>query len=385
MGRLKAALIHNLKPPSKDSGLPADYYSECDSPKTVAAIAGALEKAGYEVFPVEGDKRLPRWLSEHPVDFAFNIAEGFWGDSREARVPALLELMGIPSTGSGVLTLALAMDKTKSKQIFRQTGVPTPNYQLFSSADQSVDPSLKYPLIVKPNSEGSAKGISAKSVVRDETELRNQVHRVFETYHQDALVEEYIEGLELTVGILGDQALPVLEVDFSGCGDSGEYFYSWRMKEFQGNQELHLDPKFFCPARISDQAARAAQAVALKAAQVLGARDIARVDIRLSSDGIPYVLEINPLPGLDPDESNFPIIARAAGISYEALIQTLARMALARSGPASHSSIPSSKVNGPSSSNPRGRDLPDSTRKNEEGLPEPAAVKGARAIRKEHP
>jgi D-alanine-D-alanine ligase len=345
MGRLKAALIHNLKPPVKDPGLPADYYSECDSPKTVAAIAAALEKAGYQVFTVEGDKHLPKWLSEHPVDFAFNITEGFWGDSREARVPALLELMEIPSTGSGVLTLALAMDKNKSKQIFRQTGVPTPNYQLFASADDKIDGSLKYPLIVKPNSEGSAKGISSKSVVRDEASLRAQVRSVMETYGQEALVEEYIEGLELTVGILGDQALPILEVDFTECGASGEYFYSWRMKEFQGNQQMHLDPKFFCPARLPEEAARAVKTVALKAAKALGARDISRVDIRLSSDGIPYVLEINPLPGLDPDESNFPIIARAAGISYETLIQTLAQMALARGGASHHSSIPSSKAN----------------------------------------
>ncbi len=327
---MKAALIHNLKPPVKNPGLPADYYSECDSPKTVAAIAAALKKAGYDVLLVEGDKNLPRWLSENPIDFAFNITEGFIGDSREARVPALLELMEIPCTGSGVMTLALAMDKTRSKQIFRQTGVPTPNYQLFTRADEAVDASLKYPLIVKPNAEGSAKGISAKSVVRDEAALREQVRQMLETYKQEALVEEYIEGLELTVGILGDQPLPILEVDFSGCGDSGEYFYSWRMKEFQGNQQMHLDPKFFCPARLSDQATRAVQAVAVKAANALGARDISRVDIRLSSDGIPYVLEINALPGLDPEESNFPIIARAAGISYETLIQRLAQMALAR-------------------------------------------------------
>lgn len=345
MTPLRVALIHNLKPSHRREETPPDYYSECDSPKTVSGIVKALESQGHTVLPVEADRNLPQWLAQHPVDLAFNIAEGFCGQAREARVPALLELLGIPYTGSGVLALALALDKCRSKQVFLAAGVPTPKFQLFHSAQQPPEPRLHYPLIVKPNCEGSAKGIWASSVVQEEEALRAQVKKVMALYHQEALVEEFIEGTELTVGLLGkDQLLPVLEIDFSDCQPSGESFYSWRMKEFQGNKEMFLNPKFWCPARLDAAATQAVQQVALKAAKALGTRDLARVDIRLSCDGIPYVLEVNPLPGLDPEESNFPIMAQAAGIPYAKLICGLVASALARSLNETRSSIPLSEA-----------------------------------------
>ena len=345
MKSLRVALIRNLKPLVKDPARPADYYSECDSQKTVNAITKAIRKAGHRVLPAEADRDLPAWLTKNPVDLAFNIAEGFEGGAREARVPALLELMGIPYTGSGVLALALALDKAKSKQVFRFHGIPTPNFQLFRHADESLDARLKYPLIVKPNTEGSAKGISASSVVSDERALRVQVRHVLETYDQEVLVEEYIEGTELTVGILGsDQILPVLEVDFSPCKGSGEFFYSWRMKEYQGDKEQKLTPRFWCPARLDPVVTQAVQSVAWKAAGALGTRDVARVDIRLSPEGIPYVLEVNPLPGMDPEESNLPVMTRAAGLSYEAFIHRLIDLAAGRAihRPAKRLAAPSS-------------------------------------------
>ena len=364
---LRVALIHNLKPAAKDPSLPADYYSECDSTKTVEAIAAAIRKAGHTVLPAEADRNLPAWLSKNPVDLAFNIAEGFQGVAREARVPALLELMEIPCTGSDVLALALALDKAKSKQIFRFNGIPTPNFQLFLHPDEPLDSRLKYPLIVKPNTEGSAKGITASSVVADEPALRAQVRHVSETYGPEVLVEEYIEGTELTIGILGsDQILPVLEVDFSECRGSGEFFYSWRMKEYQGNREMKLTPRFWCPARLDPAAMQAVQSVAWRAAKSLGARDVARVDIRLSSEGIPYVLEVNPLPGMDPEESNLPIMARAAGMSYDGLIHRLLELAVERSwkrpvqSQAALSSIPSSNPIVPPPRVPRTGALPGS-------------------------
>ena len=380
MKGLRVALIHNLKPPAKDLSRPADYYSECDSQKTVDSIAAAIRKGHHTVLPVEADRDLPGWLAKTPVDVAFNIAEGFAGDSREARVPALLELMEIPYTGSGVLSLALALDKAKSKQIFRFNGIPTPNFQLFIHPDEPLDSKLKFPLIVKPNTEGSAKGITASSVVADERALRAQVRHVFETYGEGVLVEEYIEGSELTVGILGaDQILPILEVDFSECKGSGEFFYSWRMKEFQGNREMKLTPKFWCPARLDPAATQAVQSVAWKAARALGTRDVARVDIRLSLEGIPYVLEVNPLPGMDPEESNLPIMARAAGMSYEAFIQRLLNLAIDRASkrpaaqpPAAPLSIPSSHPTVPSPKTPPSGALPGSA---EQGKGQPALVR----------
>ena len=331
MKPLTIALIHNLKPASKPDDVPPDYYSECDSAKTIRAISKALESFGHQVLPVEADDKLPLWLKKNRVDLGFNVAEGFDGEDREARVPALLELFGIPYTGSGVLALALGLDKARSKKLFLHAGVPTPKFQIFTDPQEPFSGNLHFPLIVKPNYEGSAKGIWAESVIQEERALKAQVKRVFDVYHQDVLVEEYIEGTELTVGILGaGELLPILEVDFSDCRASGEFFYSWRMKEFQGNREMHLVPKFWCPARLNAEVTQAVQRVALKAAKAIGYRDIARVDIRLSSEGIPYVLEVNPLPGLDPEESNLPIMVKAAGISYEMFIHRLVVLAFER-------------------------------------------------------
>lgn len=387
---LKIALIYNLKPSKKDPNLPLDYYSECDSRKTVNAIAKAIRGANHTVLLVEGDDRLPAWLKKHPVDLAFNIAEGFHGPSREAQIPALLDLMGIPYTGSGVLALALALDKAKSKQLFRTAGIPTPNFQLFSHSSEPLEKHLQFPLIVKPNQEGSGKGIWASSVVSDEKNLRLQAKKVFELYAQDVIIEEYIEGTELTVGTLGiDEILPILEVDFSDCKPSGEYFYSWRMKEFQGNQSLYLTPRFWCPARLNAEVTRAVGAVALKAAKVLGVRDFGRVDIRLSSDGIPYVLEVNPLPGLDPEESNLPLMVKAAGMSYPMFIERILRLAIERIPElqgriltaasvqfkeAAPSSISLSRDIHPNAQSPAGQALPSSAEKRSGPSAHPAVV-----------
>jgi D-alanine-D-alanine ligase len=179
---------------------------------------------------------------------------------------------------------------------------------------------------VKPNREGSAKGINKSNVVRNRDELFAKVKDVISGYRQEALVEEFIEGKELTVGILENgrtTILPILEIDFSSCENSGEYFYSWRMKEFQGNVELGLVPTFHCPARVDESTQSLIKDVALRTHQAIGCFDISRTDIRLSKNNVPYVLEINPLPGLDPKESNFPIMAYAAGMKYEDLIDSI--------------------------------------------------------------
>ncbi len=314
--------------------MPVDFYSEFDSPATIEAIAGALRAGGHTVHLVEADDELPRWFLTHAVDLVFNIAEGSCGGHRESQVPAILESLSIPFTGSNSITLALALDKAKTKQVLASEGLHTPAWQLFVTPEAEVDPRLQFPLIVKPNREGSAKGLSRESVVWDAAALRQQVRRVYEQYRQEVLVEEFIEGKELTVGVLGHhddlQALPILEIDFDGCERSGEFFYSWRMKEFQGNEELGLNPTLHCPARLDAVAAEMVQAVALQAHRLLGCRELSRTDIRLRKDGLPFVLEVNPLPGLSTQGSNFPVITAAAGISYPALINRLVEMALAR-------------------------------------------------------
>ncbi len=313
--------------------MPFDFYSEFDSPATVDAIAGAIRSGGHAVHLVEADEQLPAWLLAHPVDAVFNIAEGARGGHRESYVPAILESLDIPFTGSSSTTLALALNKARTKQLLACEGIPTPAWQVFRAADAPRNPALQFPLIVKPNREGSAKGILRESVVHDDASLRRQIHRVMGQYHQDVLVEEFIEGVELTVGVLGNgepQVLPMLEIDFSSCQGSGEFFYSWRMKEYQGDVALGLTPTFHCPARLSPELTAGIQALVLRAHRALGCRDVSRTDVRLRRDGVPFVLEVNPLPGLDPTESNLPIMTAAAGIPYPALINRLVEMAVGR-------------------------------------------------------
>ena len=312
------------------NGVPYDADSEFDSPKTIESIRRALEVAGHTVSPVEADGDLPQWFLTHPVELVFNIAEGTHGEHRESQVPAILESLGVPYTGSNSVTLAIALDKAKTKQILAFEGIPTPRWQLFVNPSSPLNPAMTFPLIVKPNREGSAKGIWRESVVRDEPTLQRQVTHIYERYRQEVLVEEFIDGLELTVGVLGATALPILEIDFSPCRPSGEFFYSWRMKEFQGNTALGLAPSLYCPARLDTKTTARVQDVVLRSHRALGCRDLSRTDIRLRADGTPFVLEINPLPGLSPVESNFPIMTAAAGLSHDTLIQRIVELAMAR-------------------------------------------------------
>ena len=290
----------------------------------------SLKAAGHIVHLVEANDDLPKWFLTHRVDLVFNIAEGVHGEHRESQVPAILESLGVPFTGSGSITLALALDKAKTKQILISEGIPTPAWQLFPRPTTPLNPKLEFPLIVKPNREGSSKGIWRESVVGDEAALRRQVEHVIARYHQEALVEEFIHGTELTVGVIGDEALPILEIDFSPCQASNEFFYSWRMKEFQGNTSMGLVPMLHCPARLEDAVAAKVRQTALAAHRALGCLDFSRTDIRLSADGTPFVLEINPLPGLSPLDSNFPVMTTTAGISHEALIQRIVHLSTVR-------------------------------------------------------
>lgn len=332
---LKVALTYNLKRDIKNSDLPDDYYSEFDSEETIKTIANALRSGGHEIYLVEANKGLLNWFQNNKVDIVFNIAEGLHGESRESQVPAILDFLNIPYTGSGVLALSVSLNKALTKKLLEETGILTPKYKLFKTPDDISDAGLKYPLIVKPNSEGSAKGISISNVVRNKEELAREVERVYRVYNQAILVEEFIEGKELTVGILGNGSptmLPILEIDFSSCKSSGEYFYTWKVKEYEKEVEesLGLTPIWHCPARLNEEENRKVIDVALRAHSIIGCVDFSRVDIRLSKEGTPYVLEVNPLPGLDPKDSNLPYIAKCAGLSHADLINKILELAIER-------------------------------------------------------
>jgi len=322
---VRVALTYNLK--KKDPQKPADYFSECDSEETINSVVSALKIKGHSVEAIDVEyPALFSYFKNNRVDMVFNIAEGKHGRFRESEVPAVLDYLNIPYTGSDTFSLALALNKTLTKKILKAENIPTPNFQLFVKGDEALDSDLRFPLIVKPNCEGSAKGINKTNVVNNPGDLKTKVKECIYIYRQEALVEEFIEGKELTVGILENgktRVLPILEIDFSNCKKSGEYFYSWKMKEFQGNRELGLVPEFYCPARLDKDIEEKVKDVALRTHRAVGCLDISRTDIRLDMNNVPYVLEINPLPGLDPKESNFPIMAYAAGMKYEDLIEAI--------------------------------------------------------------
>src|SRR5215470_4850106 len=293
-----------------------DDEAEWDPPETIIAIANALARQGHIVVHLEATPDLPRVLAEADVDLIFNIAEGVEGRNREAQVPALCELLGIPYTGSDSATLAIALDKALCKKVLLQHDILTPRFQLMESARERLSPDMRFPLIVKPNAEGSSKGIGSTSVVDTEEELRAAVKVCVERYRQPALVEEYIAGREFTVGLLGDKrprVLPPMEIRFKK--ETRRPVYDYAVK-----QEWEEHVYYECPAKLTEAEQKAIEKIARATFWALDCRDVARVDMRMDADGRIYVLEVNPLPGLTPGYSDLVLIAQAAGMEYDQLI-----------------------------------------------------------------
>ena len=293
-----------------------DDEAEWDPPETIIAIANALARQGHIVVHLEATPDLPRVLAEADVDLIFNIAEGVEGRNREAQVPALCELLGIPYTGSDSATLAIALDKALGKKVLLQHDILTPKFQVMESARERLSPDMKFPLIVKPNAEGSSKGISSTNVVDNEEDLRTAVKLCVERYRQPALVEEYIAGREFTVGLLGDKrprVLPPMEIRFKN--DEGRPVYDYAVK-----QEWEKHVYYECPAKLTEAEQKAMEKIARATFWALDCRDVARVDLRMDAEGRIYVLEVNPLPGLTPGYSDLVLIAKACGMEYDQLI-----------------------------------------------------------------
>ena len=313
---LRIGFTHNMKRVDSKGG--DDAEAEYDAPETIEAICQALESYGHIVLPFEATADLPRLLMDSPVDLVFNIAEGVEGRNREAAVPALCELMGIPYTGSDAATLSIALDKALSKKVLRQHGILTPEFQLMETGRERLSSKLVFPLIVKPNQEGSSKGVSAHaSVVDDEISLRAVVRDLLEKYRQPALVEHYVAGREFTVGLLGDKrprVLPAMEILFLDK-DNPRPVYDYQIK-----QEWEKYVYYQCPAQLSPAETKAIERVARDTFEALDCRDVARVDLRMDAGGDFYVLEVNPLPGLTPEYSDLCLIAKAANIDYRSLI-----------------------------------------------------------------
>jgi D-alanine-D-alanine ligase len=312
---LRIGFAYNIKHPGgKSTG---DSDAEYDSPITIEAITQALESMGHAVVPLEANSELPSKLMESKVDLVFNIAEGLSGRNREAQVPALCELCGIPYTGSDAATLALALDKALAKRLLRQHGILTPEFQVMNTGREKLSAKLTYPLIVKPIAEGSSKGILSKCVVDDEPSLRKVVRELVDRYKQPALVEEYIAGREFTIGLLGDRrprVLPPMEIIFKDKNVKRPVY------DYEVKQDWMEHVYYQCPPKLTPQELRSLERAARETFAALDCRDVARVDMRMNKDGQVYVLEINPLPGLTPDYSDLVLISKAAAMDYRTLI-----------------------------------------------------------------
>lgn len=345
MSRLRVALLYNLKHSVPVApGAPEDALAEYDSEDTIEGLRAALESGGHEVIPLEGDETLLDTIRRAKPDICFNICEGIRGDARESQVPALLEMLGIPYTGSKVLTHAVSLDKVVTKRLWRDYGLPTAPFQTFVDAYTPVAPDLEYPLFVKPAREGTGMGISARSVVHNEAELRRQVAWVVSAYKQPALVETFLPGREFTVGLVGNtlprgarpvstfydergfHVFPPLEIDVSHL-DETQRLYTGYIKSV-----TPLAPKYICPAPITPDLEYELKTLAVKAFEAIGGLDISRVDLRLDSSGRPKLLEINTLPGLNATISDIVFAANGEGVSYETLILQVLDQARRRYG-----------------------------------------------------
>ncbi len=313
--RLRVGLTYNRR---RTTELTADrdHDAEYDTPQTISAIREAVESYGHTVVELEATPELSTLLPAAAVDLVFNIAEGMGGRNREAQVPALLELLGIPYTGSDPAAMSLALDKSLAKQIVAQAGVPTPSSMVVRTGKERLVKGLEFPLMVKPVAEGSSKGIVGRSVVENEAELREAAREIIQKYKQDALVETYLPGREFTVALLGEskpKALPPMEVIFTDPARKHP-IYDFECK-FRG-----LGIRYEVPAKLDEPLLREIERVSKRAFVALGCRDYSRVDLRIDAQGRVNFVECNPLPGLSPGFSDMCLIADAVGISYRTLI-----------------------------------------------------------------
>jgi len=325
---LKVGITYNLRKDFvQQEDQPIDSFEEFDSEETIDAIRDVLERDGHEVFKLGGGTGLIDRLRISPIDIVFNIAEGVGGRNRESHIPALLEFLNIPYTGSDPLTLALTLDKSMAKKVVQSEAIPTPGFKKVERIEDLHSLNLRYPLFVKLCYEGSSKGVRLDSKVSDPNTLREKVRWLLETYGTPVLVEEFVSGPEFTVGILGNAdpvVLGVMQIEIKGSPPD-EAIYSLEVK-----REWEEKVRYHCPPPIPGDLLKRIEEVARRVYRALDCRDVSRVDIRVGRDGVPYFLEVNPLPGLSPVYGDLPIMARRMGWEYSRLIRTIFHHALKR-------------------------------------------------------
>lgn len=319
--------------PEADSTSPTatqfnDIYAEWDSFETIDAVRKALALY-HDVTLVEANESAFETLRSLRPQIVFNIAEGMNGISREAQMPAILDMLDIPYSGSDPLTLATCLDKARTKEILSYYNIRTARFLTASGADDLENFNLNFPVIIKPIGEGSSKGIFDSSFINNIEELRNSVTSNFRTYNQPSLIEEFLPGREFTVALMGNGddtvVLPIVEINFDTLPGDMNPIYSYEAKWIVDRPENPLEI-FTCPAEIDDILEQKIREIALKTYRILRCRDWSRIDIRLDAEGEPNIIEVNPLPGILPDpkdNSCYPKAARAAGMDYNQMLNNV--------------------------------------------------------------
>ena len=322
--KLKIGLTYDLRTDYLADGFSEEETAELDSELTINAIEAALLKLGHQTERIGGIKTLTKKLADgNRWDLVFNISEGFFGNSREAQIPALLDAYEIPYTFSEPLTLCLALDKPAAKRFVRDHNINTADFYVVKSPDDLSNVTLPYPVFCKPANEGSSKGISAFSYANNHQALQKTVTTLLKQFRQPVLIEEYLPGREYTVGIIGTDAkarvLGVMEIRLNTSKTEG---YSY------GNKVNYLDKVTY---RLADAAYKdECGELALAAWRALGCRDGGRVDIKYDAFNHPAFIEVNPLAGLNPEYSDLPIMCKLLRVSYDMLIGEILASAIGR-------------------------------------------------------
>jgi D-alanine-D-alanine ligase len=319
-------LVYDLRDDYLAEGFSEEQVAEFDSAATINFLEQALRSCGYATERIGNGLTLARQLAcGKRWDLVFNIAEGVHGRSREAQVPALLEMYGIPYTCSDALVCALTLDKAMTKRVIQSAGLYTPRFAVVTSPADLESLDLEFPLFAKPLAEGTGKGVDQHSRIDSAADLNKVCLRLLEHFRQPVLVEEYLPGREFTTAILGTgrdaQVLGTMEIAVLANAPAGDY--SYEVKE-QCEQCVHYFP--MPHGALRDEV----EELALQAYRVLECRDTGRVDIRLDAKGRPAFIEINPLPGIHPTHSDLPMIATQEGMAYEDLIDRIVQSALTR-------------------------------------------------------
>ncbi len=316
--------------------IPTDFFAEGDSIETINSVMAAIRSGGHDVSGIEADDSASENLDQIRPDLVFNVAEGLFGDFRESYIPLVCERLGLPYTGSDPLTLAICLNKARTKEILNYYSIPTPTFRVIHPYQKFDLSDFSFPAIVKPIAEGSSKGIFDDSVVDDPKQAKKKIEESIAKYNEPVMIEKFLDGDEFTVAIWGNgkdvEVLPIVAINYDDLPEGARHIYSYEAKWIWDTPEKPLEI-FKCPAPLTYLQQRNIEDVVRDTYRVMTIRDWCRIDIRMDAQGIPHVLELNPLPGILPnpeDNSCFPKAARTKGYNYAAMVNKVIEFARTR-------------------------------------------------------